>query len=138
MLICAGSVGPAWASSASPIGVWMTEERESRIKIAPCGKALCATVLWARTSGTDRNNPDPGLRNRNIIGIDLSRDFKSDGSGGWTGSIYNPQNGKTYKATLQVRSDRELEVGGCVLGGLLCGSETWSRESGGTTGSIAR
>lgn len=127
-IMSAALLSPALASSDSPVGVWMTEERDSKIRIAPCGKSVCATILWAKAGGVDGNNPDPALRGRNIVGLDLSRDMKPDGKGGWAGSIYNPENGKTYKATMQRKSDGELEVGGCVLGGLLCGSETWSRQ----------
>ena len=105
----------------------MTEERDSKIHIRPCGKALCASILWARGAGRDGNNPEPGLRERSIVGIELSRDIRQDGKGGWIGSMYNPDNGQTYATTLQRKSERTLEVGGCVLGGLLCGSETWQR-----------
>lgn len=133
--ILAASLLPAAAES--PVGVWLTEEQNSKIRIAPCGKALCATILWARPAGVDQHNPDPALRSRSVIGIDLSRDMKPDGRGGWAGSIYNPQNGNTYKVTLKPVSDRELEVGGCILGGLLCGSETWSRQSD-STASLAK
>lgn len=126
-------VGPlASAAPESPAGVWMTEERTSKVRIAPCGKAMCATIIWAKKSGTDENNPDPSLRTRNIIGTDLTRDMRPDAKGGFSGSIYNPENGKTYQASMQRVNEKELEVSGCVLGGLLCGSETWTRQPDGT------
>ncbi|MDB5589716.1 DUF2147 domain-containing protein [Enterovirga sp.] len=137
ILAAAAFVGPtALAAPESPAGVWMTEEKNSKVRIAPCGKAMCATIIWAKKVGTDENNPDPALRNRNIIGTDLSRDMKPDSKGGWSGSIYNPENGKTYQASMQRVTDKELEVSGCILGGLLCGSETWTRQ-GDNTASVA-
>lgn len=124
-----------WAASdATPTGVWMTENNLSKVRVASCGKAMCATIVWASKSGTDKNNPDPALRTRSIVGLDLTRDMRPDGKGGYAGNIYNPQDGKTYEATMQRVSESELEVGGCVLGGLLCGSETWTRQ-GESTGS---
>lgn len=123
----AGWIGSAVAASEGPVGIWMTEERDSKIHIRPCGKALCASILWAKGGGRDHNNPEPGLRDRSIVGLDLSRDIHSDGKGGWVASMYNPDNGQTYATTLQRKGERTLEVGGCVLGGLLCGSETWQR-----------
>ena len=120
------------ASAPAPFGTWMTKEGDSRIRISSCGKALCATIVWTKEPGTDGQNPDPGLRSRNIVGVDLSRDMQPDGSGGWLGSIYNPDNGKTYRATMRRRGESELEVGGCILGGLLCGSDTWLRQPDGT------
>lgn len=118
----------AFAAPESPAGVWMTEERTSKVRVAPCGKAMCATIIWAKKTGTDENNPDPALRTRSIIGTDLTRDMRPDDKGGFSGSIYNPENGKTYQASMQRVSEKELEVSGCVLGGLLCGSETWTRQ----------
>lgn len=131
-VIAAAWIGAAWIGAAAaapegPTGIWMTAERDSKIHIRPCGKAICASIVWAKGAGRDDNNPDPSLRGRSIVGIDLSRDIRSNGKGGWVASMYNPENGQTYATTLQRRGDRALEVGGCVLGGLLCGSETWER-----------
>lgn len=131
----ASFAGPA-AAAENPAGVWLTEERGSKIKIAPCGKTLCATIIWAKGGGVDDQNPDPAQRARPMVGLNLSRDIRPDGSGGWQASMYNPENGKTYKTTLTPKG-RELEIGGCVLAGLLCGSETWQR-AGETIGSVAR
>lgn len=138
LVTCSTYVAPALAASEGPIGTWLTEERDSKIRVANCGKALCATIVWAKETGVDSNNPNPSLRSRSIVGIDLTRDMKPDGSGAYAGSIYNPENGKTYQATIKRKGESELEVGGCVLGGLLCGSETWVRTSdtGNQTGSL--
>ncbi|TDR94139.1 DUF2147 domain-containing protein [Enterovirga rhinocerotis] len=122
----AGMAGTAASAADGPSGVWMTEERDSKIRIASCGRALCATILWAKGGGVDDQNPDPKLRQRAIVGLDLSRDIRPDGKGGWQASMYNPENGRTYRTTLTPKGG-ELEVGGCVLGGLICGSETWRR-----------
>ena len=128
------AVGHTARAADGPVGIWLTEEKSSKIRIANCGKAMCATVLWAKTGGVDDQNPDPALRNRPVVGLALSRDIRPDGKGAWAASMYNPENGKTYKTTLKPKG-RELEVGGCVLGGLLCGSETWAK-AGETTGSV--
>lgn len=136
MFVAATLITPAVAGSDGPGGTWLTGERDSRIRVSPCGKAFCATILWAKENGLDGNNPNPALRGRRIIGIELTRDMRPDGRGGWAGSMYNPDNGKTYQATMRRKGERELEVGGCVLGGLICGSELWSRQ-GDDTASVA-
>ena len=135
-VLAASWIGSAAIAAEGPAGVWTTEDRDSKIRIASCGKAYCATILWAKKTMKDENNPNPALRERGIVGIELSRDIRPTGDG-WAGSMYNPENGQTYKTTLQLKSERTLEVGGCVLGGLLCGSETWQRASDtASTGSI--
>lgn len=107
------------------VGTWLTDEGDSKIKMAPCGKAFCGTIVWAKVNTPDAHNPDPAGRKRGIVGLTLTKDMRASGSG-WEGSMYNPENGKTYSVTMQVKAGDKLEVGGCVLG-VLCGSETWSR-----------
>lgn len=119
--------GVAAAESSSLVGVWMTENADSKIRLSPCGRALCGTVVWAKTDSLDPHNPDPTLRRRSVVGMPLTTNMKPSRDGGWAGNIYNPQDGKTYVITMQSRGADKLEVEGCVLG-VLCGSETWSRQ----------
>ena len=52
--------------------------------------------------------------------------LKAAGDNKYAGSITDPANDKTYsgKATL---SGTALKMSGCVLGGLICKSQTWHR-----------
>lgn len=122
----ASATAAAGPESDGLVGTWLTDGGDSRIRIAPCGNAFCGTVVWAKTNGLDTQNPDPALRKRTIVGMPLTRDMKPDGKGRWAGSIYNPENGKTYEITMQVKGTDTLEVEGCVLS-VLCGSERWTR-----------
>ena len=117
--------GAAAAESGRITGVWLTENGDSKIRISPCGRSYCGTVVWAKTNGVDENNPDPGLRKRSIVGMPLTKDIRPAGDR-YAGSIYNPENGKTYSVTMNVKGPTKLEVEGCVLG-FLCGGESWSR-----------
>ncbi len=123
------SMAPAaWAGDRDGlVGTWLTENGDSRIRISPCGASFCGTVVWAKTNILDLHNPDASLRRRTVVGMPLTRDMKADGPGSWTGSIYNPENGKTYDITMRALGAEKLEVEGCVLG-VLCGSDTWSRQ----------
>ena len=109
-------------------GTWLTQDGGSRIRVAHCGRAVCATIVWVREPGADTHNPDPEMRHRDMVGIALTRDMRPDPHGGWAGSIYNPDDGRTYSATMKLAGPDRLEVGGCVMAGLLCGSEVWSRQ----------
>ncbi|MET3591146.1 MULTISPECIES: DUF2147 domain-containing protein [Mesorhizobium] len=52
--------------------------------------------------------------------------FKAAGDNKYTGTITDPETDKTYsgKATL---SGASLKMSGCVLGGLICKSQTWHK-----------
>lgn len=104
------------AVAADPTGVWLREEtRASHVQIAPCGDALCGTIVWLR----DRNGPAR-------IGERVLYDMRPSGEGRWSGQAYDPENGKTYSGTMTLSGPR-LITSGCVLGGLICKSLFWSR-----------
>lgn len=99
---------------------------------APSGAAAqnllpCAAIVWVKEDAKDQNNPDPNLRSRSIVGMPLITDIKPDPEGGWTAALYNPENGKTYTGKLKLENANSMRVSGCVLGGLICGGQTWSK-----------
>lgn len=120
---------------ATPIdGEWIVADQTARIRIAPCGdgsdRTHCGTLTWTKTpGGTDLNNPDPAKRNKPLLGLEIIKGMKLKRENRWEGSVYNADNGKTYEATLVPRGSTTLKIEGCVLGGLLCGGEIWTREA---------
>jgi uncharacterized protein (DUF2147 family) len=126
----------AWAAPGDQVfGVWLTQSKDGTVRIAPCAAnpaETCGVVLSgkgpkgedARTL-TDIKNPEPALRTRPIIGLQVISSFHR-GGGGWTGGrIYDPNDGRTYKAKMQSGGSNLLKVAGCVL--FFCRSETWTR-----------
>lgn len=109
---------PGWA--AQPVsGKWYTENKDSVIEIAPCGAQMCGRVIQVLRPtpdgkpAIDRNNPDPKLRNRPILGITLLSGFV-DAGGHWAGRIYDPRAGRTYSSTLERLANGLLKVKGCL------------------------
>jgi uncharacterized protein (DUF2147 family) len=45
----------------------------------------------------------------------------------WEGQIYNAVSGQTYNANVRMLGDNALRVEGCVLGGVFCGGQRWTR-----------
>ena len=45
----------------------------------------------------------------------------------WKGKVYNAEDGKTYTGFIQLTSANKLKLEGCVMGGLICKGETWTR-----------
>jgi len=127
------AIGPAFAGD--PSGTWLTEGGKSQIRLAHCGEALCGRIQWLKEPSDptgkpkrDIRNPDPGKRARPIIGVDILMGMKpGETADQWAGDIYNPEDGKTYQARLTLQDARTLQVKGCVLGGLICKSQAWSR-----------
>jgi uncharacterized protein (DUF2147 family) len=114
-------------------GKWLTEEGKGHVVFENCGSRLCGKIVWLKepkdAAGkplVDGLNEDQSLRGRPIIGLKLT-ELEANGSGTWKGVIYNPEDGKSYKAEAAIQKDGSLLVKGCVLGGLLCDDQTWTR-----------
>ncbi len=95
---------PASAQSAEPVGVWLTEKGDARVKISKCGSGICGVIVGLRepidhATGepqVDDKNPNPSLRTRPVIGISLFVGMRPSVPGKWSGQIYNADDGGTY------------------------------------------
>ena len=94
---------------------WLRETGASRVKFAPCGEALCGSIVWLK----DPNGPAK-------LGQQVCFDMKPDGAGQWAGQAFNPEDGKTYSGKMTL-SGATLTTAGCVFGGLICKSTNWSK-----------
>ena len=127
------AASPASAQSAEPVGVWLTEKGDARVKVSKCGNSICGVVVGLRdpidrATGqpqVDDKNPNPALRTRPVIGISLFLGMRPSAPGKWTGQIYNADDGGTYVSHITFAGGDALHVEGCV--GMICGGETWTR-----------
>jgi uncharacterized protein (DUF2147 family) len=120
---------PIAVSAADATGEWLIEDGDARVRIAPCGADLCGTVAWIKEGSptVDVNNPDPAKRSRPLLGSEVLLGLKPSGTSEWTGSLYDAENGRTYVGKLTIVDERHIKVAGCVLGGLICETQTWTR-----------
>mgnify|MGYP002479346796 FL=1 len=102
---------PRAVEPVGPLGMWVTEKKEGRIRIEACGKNLCGYSVDSRTG-----------RNKEKILINM----KPNGSK-WSGKIYDPNSGSTYSSTVAMKGNDRLRVQGCAFGGMFCGGQTWTR-----------
>lgn len=113
--------------AADPAGEWRVEDGRAHIRTVLCAGELWGVVSWEHKPSIDAENPDRSLRNRPTLGLPIILGMNSVRSNQWEGSIYNAENGKTYRATVtQTRPDR-LEIEGCVLSGWVCSGQDWTR-----------
>ncbi len=115
---CAVLAASATAASAGDAkGEWAREDGKAKVRFAPCGgEAICGTISWLR----DPKN-DPGK-----VGQEVFFGMKPQGDNVWTGKAFNPEDGKTYSGKMTLSGDR-LTTAGCMLGGLICKSMSWTR-----------
>jgi uncharacterized protein (DUF2147 family) len=131
-------VNPSEAASADPTGFWKKPdaERDSKIEVFKCGKNkanLCAKIAWLKDPNDSKGQPlhdvrneNPALRGRSILGLPIFTDLVPSAPSTWNGKIYNPEDGRTYTATLTVVSRKQILLKGCKAW-LLCGERNWFR-----------
>jgi len=140
MLGC-GAVRTALAEEADGIvGQWWTEESDARFEILKQEGRYFGKIAWlkdplypgedkeAGRTKHDRKNPDPSKRDQPLVGLLLLKDFEYKGSNNWSsGTIYNPENGKTYDAKLHLENKDTLKVRGYIGISLIGGTTVWTR-----------
>jgi len=138
LLVFAASVtAGAAAQNPSAVGDWLTEKKNGIIEIYRCagGDALCGKLAWFRIKpddpnplALDLNNPDPQLRSRSLCAMTFMTGFKQTDANKWEdGSIYDPDSGNNYHATMKLRDDGTLDLHGYIGISLIGRSEIWTR-----------
>jgi uncharacterized protein (DUF2147 family) len=131
VVACAVALALAGVAFAGgdPSGTWMSESGKTKVRIAPCGgDGYCGTILAVMGGAqTDVNNPDAAKRSRALVGSLLINRMHPDGAS-FKGELYDYTSGKTYTGKMTANGDK-LDLAGCILGGLICRSETWSRSN---------
>jgi hypothetical protein len=96
----------------SPLGLWLTEEKEGRIRIEQCGANLCGYSVDPKSNQNGEQV---------LVNMKPGKDSK------WSGRIVDPNTGSTYDSTIALKGPDTLRVQGCAFGGMFCGGQTWSR-----------
>jgi uncharacterized protein (DUF2147 family) len=96
----------------TPLGLWLTEEKEGQVRIEQCGANLCGYSV-------DKKSNQNG--EQVLINMKPGKDSK------WSGRILDPNTGSTYDSTLAMKGSDTLRVQGCAFGGMFCGGQSWSR-----------
>jgi uncharacterized protein (DUF2147 family) len=99
-------------AGASPLGLWVTEEKEGKVRIEQCGVNLCGYSVDAKSNQNGEQV---------LINMKPGKDSK------WSGRILDPNTGSTYDSTIALKGSDSLRVQGCAFGGMFCGGQNWSR-----------
>jgi len=144
LLSPAGAAAAARSGADAILGTWLTEAGDqggrAYVAIDKQGGGYVGRIVRleepnfppgdpeAGQPKTDRDNPDPALRDRPIRGLKVLEGFAWAGGDKWTGgTIYDPANGKTYKAQITAKGDYELAIRGYVGIPLFGRTTTWKR-----------
>ena len=119
------------AFAAEPVsGRWITDDGKAIVTIGPCGAAICgriSRILAPTPKGppVDERNPEPKLRHRPILGLQVLSGFTTSGAE-WHGRIYSPEEGKSYRSIMRRAGPDTIKVKGCIA--FFCKTQIWKRE----------
>ncbi|MBN2461456.1 MAG: DUF2147 domain-containing protein [Candidatus Cloacimonetes bacterium] len=119
---------------ASINGFWLTQDRDAVVEIFQDNNEFFGRITWLEEPldekgfpKKDDNNPDAIKRDQLINGLIILNGFRTTNNKKWTGgTIYDPENGKTYSCTMKLQND-ELKIRGFVGISLLGRTEIWTR-----------
>jgi uncharacterized protein (DUF2147 family) len=117
------------------IGTWLVGNSKAKIKIYKVNNKYNGKIVWLREPNNpdgsikvDKNNPDEPKRKQPLMGLDLLKDFVFEDNQWDNGTIYDPENGKTYKCKITYR-DGKLDVRGYIGFSLIGRTDVWFRAS---------
>lgn len=114
----------ATAPTQLPAGLWLNPHNNVAVRTGPCGTHLCGWVVWASASA--RADAKGGGVER-LLGTELLEDYAADGSGAWSGTVFVPDMGRRFASRIDLPRPDALRIRGCLWGGMICRTQTWSR-----------
>ena len=136
LLLAAAAGRAAIGDSGTGIaGDWLTRDGKSIVRIERNGPTFTGAIVWLKDPEApgggpklDHMNPEPSRRGRNILGLVILRDLRSDQDGNWSGGrIYDPESGKTYRCEASLDGPDRVRIRGFVGIALLGRTEIWQR-----------
>jgi uncharacterized protein (DUF2147 family) len=100
------------ALAQSAYGIWLRPKTGGHIEAFACGGGIGLKVAKSKKA--------------QLVGRTLMCGAKPTAPGVYAGRIRNVEDGRTYTGKVTVRG-RSMLLQGCILGGIICRSETWRR-----------
>jgi uncharacterized protein (DUF2147 family) len=133
LLVAFSLMAMAW-NPDDIVGVWKNGSGKGHIQIYRQGTKYYGKIIWLRDAKDaagipkkDRHNPDEAQRSRPLVGLVMLRNFAYDDDEWTDGRVYNPSDGKEYKAYIKMKDRNTLDVRGYVGFSLFGKTDTWSR-----------
>lgn len=125
-------------SPNSILGKWITLAGNCIVEVYRENDEFKAKVLWFNDKGkkpmtdwTDEKNPEPALRNRKLLGMEVLHGlhYNSDENKWVDGVIYDATSGKKWDSEVWLTEDKLLKVKGYWVFKFLCETKTFKRYS---------
>ncbi len=124
----------AQSNSDDILGVWISETGKAHVRVDKINGQYFGRIIWLREPiefgkpKLDKNNSDKIKKTAPMMGLRLLNFFKFDGDGVWNeGTIYDPENGKTYSCKITMKEKNKLNIRGYIGISLIGRTSIWKR-----------
>ncbi len=114
VILSALACGAAKAGESGIEGKWKREDGNALVRIAPCGKDICATNLWIRDTSKGEE-----------VGDRLVMSLTPDDANTYSGNAYDPKRKLNYSIVVTARKGG-LVTRGCFVGKMICKDVSWT------------
>ena len=123
------------AQSDKILGIWLEEEKQSKIEIYKENNKFYGKIIWLREPldengqiKLDKKNPNPTKRKNTIDGLVIMKDLEFIKTGVWeNGEIYDARSGKTYSLVVYMKNNTTLDLRGFIGFTLFGKTTTWTK-----------
>lgn len=112
------------ASAQALEGQWTNYKKNVVVQVERCGTAYCGRVVQATEKAKAKARKGGTA---NLVGTQILTGLVPTGQGKFRGRAFVPKRNIHATATVRQVSDDVMQVQGCILGGLLCDNERWTR-----------
>ncbi|MBS1634628.1 MAG: DUF2147 domain-containing protein [Bacteroidetes bacterium] len=134
LLLFSGLAKAQKPDSKDIIGTWLTASGKAKVQIYAEGGHFNGKIVWLKNPTyedgkpkVDKHNPDKANQTKPLMGLNMLKGFVFDEDQWNDGTIYDPENGKTYSCKIEIRDGNKLDVRGYIGFSLIGRTETWFR-----------
>ncbi len=117
LLLFASGVAVAATDPDEILGTWKNASDEAHVRIYKQNNLYYGQLVWLKKAldekgdpKLDVRNPNKNLRNRQVIGMPILHGFVFNDKQWQGGKIYNPNDGKEYKAIIKITGEGSMSV----------------------------
>jgi uncharacterized protein (DUF2147 family) len=118
------------------LGTWITKAGNCKIEVYKQSEEFKAKIVWLKEDKngmndyTDKKNPDPALRARKLLGMDVVNGlhYAAEENAYVDGVIYDARSGKKWDSIAWLTDDNLLKVKGYWVFKFLSETNTFKRE----------
>lgn len=116
ILLSGAALFASGASAADISGTYVRPSTGTQVEFYDCGGKVCGKIVAVKDKAKEKT-----------VGTIILKGATRSDDKTFKGELLNTEDGKIYNGVLTVVSAKEIKLEGCVLGGIICKGENWTK-----------